>query len=562
MDVNWRWHCRLRGLLPLSPGAAADDGRVVLARPDDLEVRKYQILEADARGATKSIGSVSVETVRQVGVTADAPTMIGVTDDDLYLFREGRKNRFLPERRVSYLSVALARSGAFLAAAFTDMMFAGQTLALADATGKVIWTKDMDAPITVVGIAPDGGAVAAGLESGLLVAFDAGRARLWEVALESPPVALILTPRGARCVAVTAAGQVIAVDGGDVAWSADLSINGLLEPGSVALTADARGALTAVAGGSEGGGWISLLDSEGRAAWEHNTEGRLTGAALSPSGSLLSVSQIDGELLQFEIDIASGAAAGGLLPDEEYRRALAARDAGKTAEARQALLRVLDADPGHLAACDELIALDDAARARALSEADQLALDGSYAEAIAALDAVASLLPSDPELPTRRAGLIEAAERQASEQAGLAESEGDPERAVEQWRSFLKLDPKRRRAREEVGRLNGLLADRWVREGEEALAAGRDEDAATAWQRAQAAKPSEELASRLREIELQRYLRAGVDLYSRQRFPEAAFQLRKVLALQPDHPEALRYLAYIGSSGPQSSLSERFSRLE
>ena len=83
-----------------------------------------------------------------------------------------------------------------------------------------------------------------------------------------------------------------------------------------------------------------------------------------------------------------------------------------------------------------------------------------------------------------------------------------------------------------------------------------------AWERAQAAAPSEALAAKLREIEVQRYMRAGMALYGQQRFPEAAFQFRKVLALQPDHPEVLRYLAYIGSAGPQSSLSERFSRLE
>src|SRR5881398_1108053 len=166
MDVDWRWHSRLRGLLPVSPDALADDSRVVLVRPDDLEGRKYQILQSDPNGGTSSLGSVTVETVRQMRVTADAPTMIAVTDNDLYLFREGRKSRFLPERRVSYLSVALARSGGLFAAAFTDMLFAGQTLCLGDAAGKVIWTKDLDAAISVVAIAPDGRTVAAGLENG------------------------------------------------------------------------------------------------------------------------------------------------------------------------------------------------------------------------------------------------------------------------------------------------------------------------------------------------------------------------------------------------------------
>src|SRR5713101_5767557 len=79
MDVNWRWHMRLRGLLPLSPDALADDGRLVLVRPDELEGRKYQILQADKSGATVSAGSVTVETVHQMCVTVDAPVMIGVT---------------------------------------------------------------------------------------------------------------------------------------------------------------------------------------------------------------------------------------------------------------------------------------------------------------------------------------------------------------------------------------------------------------------------------------------------------------------------------------------------
>ena len=82
--------------------------------------------------------------------------------------------------------VSLIMSSAF-AAAFTDLMFAGQSLALADAAGKVLWTKDLDAPIAVVAISAEGPVVAAGLENGILLAFDAGRSVLWEAALEAPP---------------------------------------------------------------------------------------------------------------------------------------------------------------------------------------------------------------------------------------------------------------------------------------------------------------------------------------------------------------------------------------
>ena len=179
MNVNWRWHTRLRGLLPLSPHALAEDGTLLLVRPDELEARTYQVLQAEP-GGVKEQESLTVETVRRMVLSADLPVRIGITDDDLYLFREGRKSRFLPQRRVTYLDLALARHGRIFLTAFTDMMLAGQTLCLADDGGKLLWTKDLDAPISAVAIAADGRAVAAGLESGELILFDAGRTLLWE----------------------------------------------------------------------------------------------------------------------------------------------------------------------------------------------------------------------------------------------------------------------------------------------------------------------------------------------------------------------------------------------
>jgi tetratricopeptide (TPR) repeat protein len=582
VNVDWRWHTRFRGLLPLSPHALGDSERLLIARPDELEGRKYQILQVEtgsegsadsgepsrrvsaASSCTPALAAtITVETVRQLCLTADAPVLIGVTDDDLYLFRDGRKSRFLPERRVTYLSVALARGGGFFAAAFTDMMFAGQTLALADAGGKVLWTKDMDAPIGVVGLSPEGRVVAAGLENGTLLAFDAGRSLLWEAALDAMPVALALSQEGTRCVVATASGAVLAVDRGDIAWRAELATDASWTTGAVAAICDARGTLAAIAGSGDGDGWVVLLDAEGRTAWEQATAARITGAALSPSGAMLALSQLDGELLLFDVEPGASLAGGGrYAPDEEFQQALVARDAGRTAEAREGLLRVLEAAPGHMAACAALIEVDEALRSQAFAEADRRVSEGRFEEALAALENARAVAPGDMEWPRRWSQLVEAAENHAAGQAARAEAAGDLEEAIEHWRSLLRLDPKRLRARQEVERLHRIVADHWVREGEAALAAGREAEAVAAWQRAQAAAPSEALASRLREAEIQRYLRTGVALYGQQRFQEAAFQLRKVLALQPNHPEALRYLAYIGSAGPQSLLSERFSRLE
>ncbi len=563
MNVNWRWHTRFRGLLPLSPHALADDGRLLFARPDELEARRYQVLTAAAGGAVTETESVTVETVRHLALTAAAPTRIGVTDDDLYLFLAGRKSRFLPQRRVSYLSVALARDGGAFAAAFTDMMFAGQTLCLADNTGKVVWTKDLEAPVAVVAIAPDGKAVAAGLDDGLLIAFDAARARLWEAVLEAPAVALALGGAGGRCLVVTAGGSVLAIDGGDVAWRMELGAGGAVTAGDVALACDARGLLAVVAGGDEAAGWVVLLDGEGRTAWEHETGARVTGVALSPDGVYLALSQGDGELLLFEVEVDALMAGGGrMAPAEEFRRALAARDAGRPEDAREGLLRVLEAVPGHETACDALIALDDTTRDAAFVAAERLADEGQFAAALAKLEEARRVAPVDPEVPRRWAAILELAAERLAGEAAAAEAVGDPEEAVARWHALARLDPKRRAARAEIARLSMTVAARWDRDGDAAIAAGREAEALAAWRRAQAASPSEARAERLRAAEVHGFVRAGIALYGQQRFAEAAFQFRKALALEPGHAEALRYLAYISGSAPQSPLSERFRRLE
>jgi tetratricopeptide (TPR) repeat protein len=564
LNVNWRWHGRFRGVLPLSPHALAEDGRLLFARPDELEARTYQVLQLEAGGAVTEQESLTVETVRQLALTVEAPTRLGVTDNDLYLFRDGRKSRFLPQRRVSYLSLALARGGETFAAAFTDMLFAGQTLCLADSGGKVVWTKDLDGPIGVVAVAPDGRAVAAGLEDGRLLAFNAARTLVWEVALEAPAVSLLLTGgESGRCIAVTSSGLALAIDGGEVVWRTELMAGGSAEPGELVLAAAARGSLTAVAGGDEAGGWVALLDGEGRPAWEHETGARVTGVALAPSGVHLALSQVDGELLLFEVEAGLLAAGAGLVaPAEELRRALAARDAGRPAEAREGLLRVLAADPGCLAACDALIELDDAVREAGIAAADRLAAEGQFGAALSALEAARAVTPADLAMPERWATVLQAAEARLAAAARQREEAGDLEAAVACWRELLRLDPKRRPACVEIARLNGLLSDRWEQAGDAAMAAGREEEAIAAWKQAQAIAPAEAREAQLRAAEVGRLVRAGIALYGQQRFAEAAFQFRKALALQPDHSEALRYLAYISGAGPHSPLSERFSRLE
>jgi len=146
--------------------------------------------------------------------------------------------------------------------------------------------------------------------------------------------------------------------------------------------------------------------------------------------------------------------------------------------------------------------------------------------------------------------------------AAQAEAAGDLEQAVAHWRSLLQLDPKRLPARREVERLNRLVADHLLRQGETALAAGRETEALTPGGALRPPHPrrcSPHACGRSRPSGICGPVSHSMVSSGSRRRPS---KFRKVLALQPNHPEALRYLAYIGSGGPQSLLSERFSRLE
>src|SRR5947208_8393012 len=170
--ANLLWQKRFRGLMPFVANSLSDDGHALIVRPDELEARTYQVVDMAPTGEGREVCALSVETVHKFEVVPAGEVLLGVTDDDIYLFRESRKSRFMPDRRVTYSDVVLARQGRLLACAFSDMMFASHTVAFGDTGGRVAWTKDMDAPVTRIAIAPDGRRLVCGSTNGHLIALD------------------------------------------------------------------------------------------------------------------------------------------------------------------------------------------------------------------------------------------------------------------------------------------------------------------------------------------------------------------------------------------------------
>jgi tetratricopeptide (TPR) repeat protein len=554
--VNLLWQRRYRGLLPFVANSLADDGQALLIRPDELEARTYQILSLGPDGQARELGAVSVETVSKFEVAPGGQFMLGVTDDDIYLFREGRKSRFLADRRVSYSDVALARQGGLFGCAFSDMMFASHTAALAEMGGRLAWTKDLAAPVNRVAITYDGRTVAIGGADGSVLALDHLRATVWECLQPEPVTALALGEAAHPCAAGTEAGSVFSIDGsGAVVWqtAVELPVR--------ALAMDSAGEWVVAAAGDATGGLLVCFDREGAPVWETELATQPTGLALSPNGRFVGVSLQEGSALLFEADFGAARAAGRPA-ESELAEVETLVTAGHLPAARARLLELLERDPACLPAGERLADVEDRVVEERLVAARALAEEGNRGEALALLGETAQRFPYHAGLFAERCRLREAAVAGFQEAADRSLAADDAESALAALRELLRFDPRHQAAREQLAATQRRMADQLAAEGD-ACASRRDlAGALERWQKASALAPSPELEGRIRRGEIERSLAAGTALYQHGRFAEAAFQFKRVLALDPQHEEARRYLGYSQSAAGESLISSRFRKLE
>src|SRR5207245_1630102 len=124
--------------------------------------------------------SVTVERVRKFESTPSAAILLGLTQEQVYLFDEGRRSRLFNNRHVACHDAALARDGTRLVCAWSDMTGTTHTLGLNDTGGRLIWERSLDAAANRVAINAAGTLLLAGQADGELLAFDDRRRPLWE----------------------------------------------------------------------------------------------------------------------------------------------------------------------------------------------------------------------------------------------------------------------------------------------------------------------------------------------------------------------------------------------
>lgn len=556
-SVNLLWQKRLRGLMPLAPHAVGDSGQALLIRPDEMERRTYQVLSGDPDGVVRELSAISVERVYRFDAVPDGRLLLGMTGDDIYLFRDSKKARFMTERRVTYADAVLAPETGWFVCGFSDTLFAQHGIAFGDAAGRMGWHRDMDVPVERVALTHDGRTLAIGLSDGRVEVLDNLRVARWETGLDEEITALTMPGSGPQVVAGTAGGSVMSLDeDGGFNWRSPVGVP------VVAVSVDARNRWVAAVHSDGGTHLLVCLGPDGAPVWEHELDAKPTGVGLSPNGRFLVVTTASGTATAFDVDFA---AAPTYTLGGRRTRDLAAADSavseGNLAQAYGVLAGLADAAPW-----DEEIATRRAECLAALlrkqqSDAEALAEQGSWSEALLLWEEAARLAPYDEELFRARLAFRDRAIAGLEEHSRTLEATFDREGAGRVLGQVLALDPNRASARAALQQLRQDQAAELAREGER-LAEDDPAAAIQLWTRAQELHPDPALATRLRQAEVQRCLTTGIALYEAGRSAEALFQFRKALAMDPGNETAQRYLGYTESVSVDTTIADRFARLE
>ena len=561
-NVNLTFLRKARGLVPLSRYAMLDDGTLLVSVPDELEVRTFHLVRYSEQGRSRRVHTYSVETLRKTEIAPDGSTYIGTTDDDLYLFRENRKTRFLPDRRASYTDVSLGVDTPRFAAAFCDIVGSGHSVALGELGGRLLWTKDISFPINRVCMDRSACFMAVAGESGDLTLIDQTRKTVWNHRQDVPLLA-IATIGPERTVFATGGPQVEVGGVGMVGSDGTLLWFTELIGTPVELSLDAEGKSVAVLLALDAtSGRLVFLSEEGLPTWDIDFEdARPTGISISPSGRFVAVSLRDGTLTAYELTF--GERVASLSEEATLAEARGAWDRGNVSAAAEVLRTRLAAVPSDLRSCALLGEVLTELRQRALAAAQTAETVGDFFGASSHLTLAAQELPADAQLTQAHGALRQRWYSTKLSEAQVALTERNNEAAEAAFLEAIQADPLATAARALLAEARYAAAESALERGRAFLHRGNAPEALVAFTEArQKGVSGPELNELLRQGRVVEALSLGNALYQDQQYAAALFQYKKALRLDPENGEAQQKLRYAQNFLQDTQLSDRFSRLE
>ncbi|MBB6052768.1 tetratricopeptide repeat protein [Armatimonas rosea] len=561
-NVNLVFLRKARGLAPLSRYALQDDGTLLVSVPDELEVRTFHLVRYSEQGRSRTLHTYNVETLRKTEITPDGSSYVGTTDDDLYLFREARKTRFLSDRRASYTDISLGAEAARFGTAFCDLLGSGHSVALGELDGRLLWTKDIAYPISRICIDRGARYLAIAGESGDLSLVDYTRTTIWSHRQEVPLLAVATAGPERTAFAtggpeVEAGGVGLVGSDGVLLWFTEL----VGTPIDVAMDATGQ-SIAVLLALDHGSGRLVFLNDEGMPIWDIDFEdARPTGISVAPGGRFVAVSLRDGSLIAYELTF--GERMASLSEEATLAEARGAWDKGNVAVAAEVLRARLDAVPSDLRACQLLSDVLADLRQRALGAAETAETVGDFVGAAAHLAQALQDLPHDLVLTQASAALQERWYQAKLLQAQAALSEGNTDAAEAAFLEAIQANPLATDARTGLAQVRYAAAESALSRGRGLLMRGDAVGAILAFTEArQKGVSGPDLNELVRQARVTEAMALGNALYQDQQYAAALFQYKKALRLDPDNGEALQKLRYAQNFLQDTQLSDRFSRLE
>ncbi|MBC7526855.1 MAG: PQQ-binding-like beta-propeller repeat protein [Chthonomonadaceae bacterium] len=569
--VNLIWEKRVRGSYAVAPYAVTNEGMVARALPRPLEARTFDLSYVLPDESVEAKVGFSVETLLKLDVTSRADSFLGLTADDLYLFHDGKKERFLHDKRILFSDAALSGNGKALICGFSDMAGGSHAIAFGEINGHLAWTKDVDAAtVTAVTISGDGLYAAYGTDTGRVISLSSKMREAWTFEVEEKQIsALASSENGFKVAYGTQKGAVGVIrENGGKSWSLELDrpVTSVAINGDGTLTAGVV-SLLPVEGETQERSRLVLI-TEGRIGWEHLFEKPIARVALSPSGGYLVVSGRDGTTTLFEVVSSANNGLSDFMshPADSREKELAMVDVFSAQGKDSTAYMVLEAQTKYLQTNLEI-----ARRAFKMREDLLTRYSVEIRQALDAEDTLKAILqlreallvaPHDEALCRLRTEVIQV---RVTQLIAIADEDttSEPE-------SFLKeaieLDPYNFPLRERLISVLTQKALAFDARAEAFLQKGETERGVTELERAQSVEPTAERATRLEHARTAQEFALGMEYYGDKDYTQAVFQFRKVLGRDPDHAEAKRHLQYAQKFqqdvSADNSLSNRFSMLE
>ena len=561
--LNLHYERRIRGTYPVSRYALDDAGTLTLAMPRPLEARSYDLMRVSAQGDTEARRVFSVETLQELKVSALSENFLGMTVDDVYLFHDGGKGRFLEGKRLCYVDTALSADGQTFIAGFSDMAGASYVVAFGGIDGRVIWTRQIETPLTKLDIARTGERLVLATDTGVISLIDAGMRTLYDFVQEETVSALACSRDALTVVYGTVGGGVGAIDGnGTRLWEARL-------PGTVTtLALSGDGSLCAALVQVGDAIHLYCLIGQGQVGWEHTLEKRFVGLSLSDNGQWLAIGAKDGTAALYEIVQSEWAEADGD-NTERLRNFLAQHPTLPTNETGIALYRemreILCQPVSDMQLLTKAIIVRGDWYLAFYKEFTRPDENKDYARNLTLIKAALENNPCETAFTEAyhilSKGYLEA---QCADARTLIEA-NEIDRAAVLLRELLAAYPFDPDMHTLLFELNEGQASTADADADALLSKGDLENGVAALERAQNAHPTPERAAKIGRARTALEFAAGLADYNARRYQEAIFQFKKVLVRDPEHSEARRYLGFAQSflsDASNNALTDRFNMLE